>query len=256
MFDDILLLDMGNTRLKWARLKGETFLPGSELLHAGQLDADTLTQISLDDDVPDYVMATCVAGKKCELLLRQWVQQQFQRDVEIVMAVQQEQGVINSYAEPEQLGSDRWAAMIAAHQEWQGNLCVIDAGTALTLDLVLADGRHLGGYILPGLGMMQHCLLEGTEIPISADSVIPPSNTQVGDSTIRCISNGALQAACGLIERTILSFKKQNQQTVYCILTGSDSQYLADNLTIACDIEPNLVLRGLGYIARSRTEKK
>lgn len=255
MFDDILLLDIGNTRLKWASLKGGIFLPGDELLHAGQLDIEKLTQIRLDA-LPDLVMAACVAGSKSELLLQEWVQRQFQRDIEFVTAEQQMHGVINAYADPAQLGSDRWVAMIAAHQEWQGNLCVIDAGTALTLDLVQKDGRHLGGYILPGLGMMQHCLVEGSEIPISTDSVILASNTQVGDSTIRCISNGALQAACGLIERTILQFEQQSQEAVQNILTGGDSQSLVDNLTIPCVIEPNLVLRGLGHIARNRTANK
>ena len=255
MFDDILLLDIGNTRLKWASLKGGIFLPGDELLHAGQLDIEKLTQIRLDA-LPDLVMAACVAGSKSELLLQEWVQRQFQRDIEFVTAEQQMLGVTNAYADPVQLGSDRWVAMIAAHQEWQGNLCVIDAGTALTLDLVQKDGRHLGGYILPGLGMMQHCLIEGSEIPISTDSVILASNTQVGDSTIRCISNGALQAACGLIERTILQFEQQSQEAVKNILTGGDSQSLVDNLTIPCVIEPNLVLRGLGHIARNRTANK
>jgi len=255
MIDDILLLDIGNTRLKWARLKGETFLPGDELLHAGQLDVEMLTQISLDV-LPDFVVATCVAGNNNKLLLQEWVQQQLQIDIEFVTAVQQEHGVINAYAEPAQLGSDRWAAMIAARLEWQGNLCVIDAGTALTLDLIQTDGRHLGGYILPGLGLMQHCLLEGTEIPISTDSVILANNSQVGDSTISCISNGALQAACGLVERTILKFEQQCKETVQCILTGGDSQRLADNLTIPCVIEPNLVLQGAGFIARSRMAKK
>ena len=255
MVDDILLLDIGNTRLKWARLKGETFLPGDELLHAGQLDVEMLTQISLDV-LPVFVVATCVAGNNNKLLLQEWVQQQLQIDIEFVTAVQQKHGVINAYAEPAQLGSDRWAAMIAAHLEWQGNLCVIDAGTALTLDLIQTDGRHLGGYILPGLGLMQHCLLEGTKIPISTDSVILANNSQVGDSTISCISNGALQAACGLVERTILKFEQQCKETVQCILTGGDSQSLADNLTIPCVIEPNLVLRGAGFIARSRMAKK
>ena len=255
MFGDILLLDIGNTRLKWTSLKGGIFLPGDELLHAGQLDIEKLTQIRLDA-LPDLVMAACVAGSKSELLLQEWVQRQFQRDIEFVTAEQKMHGVINAYADPAQLGSDRWVAMIAAHQEWQGNLCVIDAGTALTLDLVQKDGRHLGGYILPGLGMMQHCLVEGSEIPISTDSVILASNTQVGDSTIRCISNGALQAACGLIERTILQFEQQCEETVQCILTGGDSQNLGDNLTIPCVIEPNLVLRGLGHIARNRTANK
>ena len=255
MLDDILLLDIGNTRLKWARLKDETFVPGDELLHAVQLEDEMLRQVNQDIS-PDYVMAASVAGNKNELLLREWVNRQFQRDIEFITAAQQTHGVINAYADPAQLGSDRWAALIAAHQEWQGNLCVIDAGTALTLDLIQTDGRHLGGYILPGLGMMQHCLLEGTEIPISTDSVILANDSQVGDNTISCIANGALQAACGLVERTIMQFEQQCNDKIQCILTGGDSQRLADNLTMPCVIEPNLVLRGVGIIACSRVINK
>ena len=84
MFGDILLLDIGNTRLKWASLKGGIFLPGDELLHAGQLDIEKLSQIRLDA-LPDLVMAACVAGSKNELLLQEWVQRQFQRDIEFFL---------------------------------------------------------------------------------------------------------------------------------------------------------------------------
>lgn len=255
MADNILLLDMGNSRLKTAILEGDTFVPGDELSHDGQLDIEILKRVNLGV-VPDHIVASCVAGNKHKDLLRKWAQQELKSDIEFVIAEQQQYGVINTYVDPAQLGSDRWAAIIAAHQQWQGNLCVIDAGTALTLDLVQADGRHLGGYILPGLGMMQQCLFEQTEIPIPTDSVILASNTQVGDSTKKCISNGALQAICGMIERTILQFEQHSRETVLSILTGGDSQRLNDNLTIPCVREPNLVLRGLGHIARSRAASK
>jgi type III pantothenate kinase len=255
MPENILLLDIGNTRIKWASLNGRTFLAGGELLHAAQLDSKNLTQISTDI-LPDRIVAACVAGNMTENKLQEWAQRQFQREIEYVTSVQQGYGVINAYSDPAQLGSDRWVAMIAAHHEWQGNLCVIDAGTALTLDLVQSNGLHLGGYIFPGLDMMQRCLVEGTEIPMSSDPVIFTENTRLGDSTIGCISNGALQGACGLVERTVLHFEKQRQEPVKCIVAGGDGQLLADNLTIPCIIEPDLVLRGLGYIARSRAAIK
>ena len=255
MFDDVLLLDIGNTRLKWARLKGEIFLPGNEIIHAGQLEDEILAQVAQGIS-PDRVVAASVAGDKNEVLLRKWGQRQFQKEIEFVTVVQQEHGVINGYTEPAQLGSDRWAAMVAARQERQGNLCVIDAGTALTLDLLQADGHHLGGYILPGLKLMQCCLLEGTKIPISTDSVILAGSSQVGDNTNSCIANGALQAACGLIERTIMQYEQQYNDKILFIITGGDSQYLADNLSVPCAIEPDLVLRGVGHIARSRVVNK
>ena len=255
MLDDVLLLDIGNTKLKWASLKGETFIPGDVLKHSGQLEYEMLTQVGQDLS-PDYVVASSVAGSKNELILQEWAQQRFQADIQFVKALPQEHGVINAYTDPTQLGSDRWAAVIAAHHGWQDNLCVIDAGTALTLDLLRSDGHHLGGYILPGLRLMQHCLLEGTEIPISTDSVILASDSKVGDNTISCITNGALQATCGLVERSVTQFQQQCNDKVQCILTGSDSQRLADNLTIPNVIEPDLVLRGLGYIARGRLVNK
>lgn len=252
MADAILLLDVGNTRLKWAWQSGETFLPGGELAHAGQLGVNQLAQISLHHS-PTQVVAVCVAGDKVAESLRILVQRELGKEVELVTAATDVEGIRNAYGQPAQLGSDRWAALIAAHQRWPGYLCVIDAGSALTLDLVRPDGQHLGGYILPGLDMMQNCLFERTAIPLSPGSVSLASSTQPGNSTRSCIANGTLQAACGLIERTILQLEQQCKETVQCVLTGGDSQSLAAALSIPYVVEPHLVLLGLAQIVRSRT---
>jgi len=252
MCDEILLLDVGNTRLKWAWQKGEEFSPGGEIVHAGQLDAEQLMQISRDHS-PSQVVATCVADDKVTEALYKQIECQLDKAVEFVTAVTQAQGITNAYLQPAQLGSDRWAALVAAHQGWPGFLCVIDAGSALTVDLVRPDGQHLGGYILPGLGMMQSCLLERTAIPMpnGSESIVP--STQPGTNTRSCMANGALQAACGLIERTVLQLEQQCKETVQCLLTGGDSQYVAAALTIPYVVEPNLVLMGLAHIVHSRT---
>lgn len=252
MPDEILLLDLGNTRLKWAWQIGETFVPGGEMVRAGQLDTEQLAQISRQYS-PTQVFAVCVAGGTVKASLAKQIQQLFNKQVEFVTAVSQGQGITNAYAQPSQLGSDRWVALVAAHQGWPGHLCVIDAGSAMTLDLIRPDGQHLGGYILPGLGMMQSCLLERTAIPLSSGAVSPDSSTQPGTSTRNCITNGALQAACGLVERTVLQLEQQSKETVQCLLTGGDSQYLAAALTIPHVVEPDLVLKGLAHIARCRT---
>jgi type III pantothenate kinase len=252
MSDEILLLDVGNSRLNWAWQKEGNFLPGGEMVHAGQFGTEELTQISLNHS-PDQVAAACVADNKVAESLRLTVQQQLGKEVEFVTASSQEQGIHNAYTQPATLGSDRWAALIAAHQRWSGYLCVIDAGSALTLDLVNPDGQHRGGYILPGLGMMQNCLLEKTAIPLSPSSISLASSAQPGNSTRSCITNGALQAACGLVERTVLQLEQQSKETVQCVLTGGDSQYLAATLTIPYVVEPYLVLLGLAQIVCSRT---
>jgi type III pantothenate kinase len=185
--------------------------------------------------------------------LRIQLQREFGKEVEYVTATTEVAGIRNAYEQAAQLGSDRWAALVAAHQRWPGYLCVIDAGSALTLDLIGPNGQHLGGYILPGLDMMQSCLLERTAIPLSPDSVSLASSTQLGNSTRSCLANGALQAACGLIERTVLQLEQQGNETVQCVLTGGDSQSLAAALSIPYKIEPDLVLMGLAQIVRSRT---
>jgi len=251
MADEILLLDVGNTRLKWAWQKGENFLPGGVLEHAGQLSAEQLRQISTDHS-PTQVVAASVASANVTESLSNQIRHQFDREVEFISALGQERGITNAYTQPAQLGCDRWAALIAAHQGWPGYLCVIDAGSALTIDLVRPDGQHLGGYILPGLGMMQKCLLERTAIPMSPGSVSVASSTQPGDSTRNCIANGALQAACGLIERTVFQLEQQSEESVQCILTGGDSLFVAAALNIPNEVEPNLVLMGLAHIVRSR----
>lgn len=252
MSDEILLLDVGNTRLKWAWQSGETFLPGGELVHAGQLGIEQLTQISPHHS-PTQVVAVCVAGDNVAESLRIHVQSEFGKEVEFVTAATEVAGIRNAYKQPSQLGGDRWAALIAAHQRWPGYLCVVDAGSALTLDLVRPDGQHLGGYILPGLAMIQNCLLERTAIPLSPGSVSLDTSTQPGNSTRSCIANGTIQAACGLIERTVLQLEQQGKETVQCVLTGGDSHSLVAALSIPCEVEPDLVLMGLAQIVRSRT---
>lgn len=253
MADSILLLDIGNTRLKWAWQQGSTCIPGGELVHGGQLESEQLKQIC-DKHLPVKVVAVCVAGD----IIKQTVHSQFQRQygirVEFINTPSAGQGIRNGYVQPTQLGSDRWVAMVAAHQIWSGYLCVIDAGSALTLDILQPDGQHRGGYILPGLKMMQTCLLNKTAIPMPEKAVIMASTTVPGNDTGSCLANGTLQAACGLIERTVIQLEQENREPVKCILTGGDSRYLAATLTVSHVIEPDLVLKGLAYIVGGGTE--
>ncbi len=252
MADEVLLLDIGNTRCKWAWLQDDVFIPGGEFVHFGQIEPEHLVQIKLDHS-PEKIVAVCVAGNKLTESLSVQIQHHFGKQVELLHTPGKGKGIQIAYAQPAQLGSDRWAAMVAARQRWPGYLCVVDAGSALTLDILQPDGQHLGGYILPGLSMMQSCLLDKTAIPLSSQAVKMASSTQPGHDTASCIANGTVQAACGLIERTVLQLKQDTTETVQCVLTGGDSQYLVTALTIPHAVEPNLVLLGLAQIISGRT---
>ena len=252
MTDKVLLLDIGNTRLKWAWQLGEAFVPGGELANPGQLESGQLSQISREH-APAKIVAVCVAANTTKQAVYSQLQRQFGLPVELITTPSKGQGVYNGYVQPAQLGSDRWAAMVAAHHAWPEYMCVIDVGSALTLDIIHPDGQHQGGYILPGLKMMQTCLLEKTAIPLSPEAVIMTSTTRPGNDSGSCIANGTLQAACGLIERTVLQLEHETKEPVQCILTGGDSQYLAATLTVPHVVEPYLVLKGLAHIISGRT---
>lgn len=253
MPNEILLLDIGNTRLKWAWQQGELFVPGGELTHTGQLRLNQLAQISREHS-PAKIVAACVAGDKIKETVVSQLQRQFAIQVELITTPSEGQGIRNGYVQPAQLGIDRWVAMVGAHQMWPGYLCVIDAGSALTLDIIQSDGQHQGGYILPGLRMMQTCVIEKTAIPMSLKAVIMASTTQPGNDTQSCLANGTLQGTCGLIERTVLQVERETGESVQCVLTGGDSQYLAATLSVPHVIEPYLVLKGLAHIVSDRTK--
>lgn len=250
MPDPILLLDVGNARLKWAWLQDDTVEPGGTLLHGGRIDP----AMPLPGDgrpVPRRIVATCVAGATMEALVRAWMDRLYRRPVRFLSSPARGCGLINAYEQPDSLGSDRWAAMVAARHRYRGNLLVVDAGSAITLDLVRADGRHEGGYILPGLGLMGDALQAGTELRVAMAHAAADSDTSPGTSTASCIRHGILRATCSLVETVFHELENKAGETVQCVMTGGDHSILAAALPIPCQREPALVLEGLARMVRS-----
>jgi type III pantothenate kinase len=156
--------------------------------------------------------------------------------------------VRNAYAEPQALGSDRWAALIGAHALSSHHVGIIDCGSALTVDLLRADGTHDGGYILPGLRMMQQCLLERTG-RVAAEPAIS-EQTNPGQSTRECLAHGALRSATALIDRLMSELPAQYDNRLEWLLTGGDAIHLRPHLREPCHLVPDLVLQGLACLAR------
>jgi len=247
MADAILLLDVGNTRLRWAIDVDGSFLAGGQLVHGGQ-PAMTDLDVMLNADVtPDRIVVSCVANEMVWQRIAKWADRRLALAPERVRSPARGQGVINAYAEPGRLGSDRWAALVALRARCPGYACVVDAGTATTVDLLAPDGRHLGGYILPGRGQLVSGVLEGTSVP-AADLPVP--ERLPGRSTEACLANGALAALCALVESVVQRLESEVRESVQCVLTGGDSALLSRHLEIPHVTEPALVLRGLARIAR------
>lgn len=247
MTDAILLLDVGNTRLRWAVDVDGSFLTGGQLVHGGQPAISDLDVMLNAEATPGRIVASCVADESVWERIAQWAQTRLALAPERVRSPARGLGVINAYADPARLGSDRWAALVALRALCPGYACVVDAGTATTVDLLAPGGRHLGGYILPGRRQLVSGVLEGTSVPAAE---LPVPERMPGRSTEACLANGALVALCALIESAVQRLESEARESVQCVLTGGDSALLSRHLEIPHVTEPALVLRGLARIAR------
>lgn len=257
------LFDIGNSRIKWAWFEpsGQSADEPPSLHGVGGVDH---TECSLDDMAaaywsdwpqPEQIVVSSVAADEHWQRLQDWCSRHWRQRPLRVTSVAEGYGVRNAYARPEDLGSDRWAAMIAGHQLQHTDICVVDCGTAITVDFLDAAGHHLGGYITPGLGLMQQSLAQRTDAiqvlswPIEAET--DSGNTDPGNSTAACIEHGLLMAVTSLIQGGCKKMEIQTGKSFHCLLTGGNAEQLAPCLGEAVTYEPHLVLLGLAQIARA-----
>lgn len=155
--------------------------------------------------------------------------------------------LVSGYRKPEQLGIDRLLAMVAARARTQAPLCVVDAGTAVTIDFVDVDGRHLGGFILPGGRMFRECLLANTAIP--RDDEID-ERADLGRDTPTAVALAGRYAVTGIVERFVSGphslFPGLQPHT---FIGGGDAEEFLGLLPPPCTKLEHLVLRGLAVLA-------
>jgi type III pantothenate kinase len=159
-------------------------------------------------------------------------------------------GVRNYYQHPAQLGSDRWAALLAAWQLQRQGCLVVDAGTAITADALSETGEFLGGIIIPGIDLMQKALVGNT-------AFLKPEAGKFRDypdSTADAIYSGALHAIGGAIERMAALLTVTLGRAPECILSGGGAQQLRAQLHVEPTVVDNLVLEGLVVIAQENPE--
>ena len=164
----IITVDIGNSRIKSAQWKGGVIIARNaaayDKVDAGDVDNSPVFD-SLFESVqkPARVLAVCVAHDHMCTALDEWVQKNWQLEVEFLKTGERYGDIVNAYADPAKHGADRWAALVAAQQLVPDSpLCVISAGTAITFDLLEKGGQHLGGYILPSYNSMHLALLSDT----------------------------------------------------------------------------------------------
>ncbi|MBF0255124.1 MAG: type III pantothenate kinase [Gammaproteobacteria bacterium] len=247
MAPDCLLVDLGNSRLKWALLEaGQTNSPGPvQAISHRDLNLAALLQQHWQGLRPRRVIICSVAGAERDQQLRQWIKQTWGISPFFFTSTYAYPGMRNGYAQPEKLGNDRWLGCIAAHQRCQGPVALVDAGTAITLDLVDGQGQHQGGWIIPGLASMGRCLLQSTAITATdfASADLSP-----GTDTASAIGQGALLACLGLLE----SAAARADANYRWLLTGGDAACLSPLLRLEHEVVEQLLLEGLALIAHHR----
>jgi type III pantothenate kinase len=235
-----LLVDFGNTRLKWAlwgngrRAMGGVFVHGDTTLEAAL--SSNWTALSK----PDAILVASVVGAGLENELRQLLEAHFDRAPEFVRSPAEAIGIVNSYAEPERLGVDRFLALAALHDLAPRAQILVSCGTALTLDALSADGRHLGGLIAPSPTLMRRALGSATaRVGDHAGQLV-----EIATNTADAAYSGCVLSSVALIQR----FRSQVEQRIGMPFSVvGDGGGLDEWLPLMPDVERgrDLVLRGL-----------
>lgn len=214
----ILELDVGNSRIKWRLLADDL-----AVLEAGHVSGfDELLRVTELDAAITLARMCSVRGGEVNKRLEDWVR--VKHSVALVQArvAQNCGGVTNQYADVSRLGIDRWLAMLAAYRRAGGACMVIDSGTAFTIDVIDAQGLHLGGYIIPGLRLMHSSLEANTAIRLS-DNYSTYSES-LGHSTDEAVFNGAVTALLATIKQLSASLGKASDVEIY--FAGGDAELL------------------------------
>jgi type III pantothenate kinase len=244
-----LLIDIGNTRIKWARFENGGLQPQSAAPHADwnvQTFVDTVLQRGSRND---RVLVSNVAGPRMADVVRAGVAQAWQIEAQFITSTAAAGGIRNAYPQPAKLGVDRWLAMIGAHALERGAVCVVSVGTAMTIDGVAADGRHLGGVIVPGPDLMVGSLLDNTSDIAQRAQGGTTADDLFADNTLGAIRQGAEQALAALVERAMGVMRRTANEAPKLLVTGGASDHLEKSLGLPYRAVPDLVLRGLAVLA-------
>jgi type III pantothenate kinase len=230
----ILCIDNGNTRLKWGLRDGAAWAAQGAVARALVPTLDL-------PQVPARIVACNVAGDTGAAAIAA-LAQRCGVAVEWVRSQAAQCGVTNRYEAPEQLGADRWAALVGARALHGGACVVVMCGTATTIDVLDGDGVFQGGLILPGLDLMRTALADST-----AD--LPTARGEYRDlprNTFDAIASGAVHATLGAVERMA---RRVASADFLVVLSGGAAPAVAPHLELPHRVVDNLVLEGVARIA-------
>ena len=245
----VLLVDIGNSRVKWAHCERGVLGAQQAADHAAWTASDWRAALFAGAAV-ERVVAASVAGGASLVALDEAARAASGRGIERITTQREAAGVVNGYADPGLLGVDRWLAMIGAWRQVRGACVVADIGTAATVDVVAHDGRHCGGYIVPGPRLMVASLLHGTSDLASFHATSPPGmGPAFADNTRDAIERGCRVALAAWVDRCVADAGKLLGTVPRLLLTGGALPEVRPYLEARGEEVPDLVLQGLASVA-------
>lgn len=241
-----LLLDIGNSSVNWAlQEQGEFTSAGAFSYNKNNLEQGWQENLLLSVK-PSDVLVSNVAGPEIFNSLYDWVKKKWQQECWQPCVSTRFNELNNSYSDIQEMGLDRWLAMVASWEEYHTALCLVGCGTALTIDVINSEGDHLGGYIVPGIELMQRTLVNSTEqINVLVKN---QASLAYAKDTRAAVNNGAFLATVSMINRVAAEFLNESNCKPKCIISGGMAELIKPLLDQSFEYEPNLVLTGLSML--------
>jgi type III pantothenate kinase len=236
-----LYVDIGNSAIKWA--SADELLAGRlHMAESGEIPA-SIEPVWDKLERPEAVYIASVRRRDIDMKLLTWILQQWQIAPIFAETRRQACGVTNGYVQHQQLGVDRWLALIAARALSPLPKIVVDCGSATTIDAMDGEGRHIGGIILPGFRLFADCLKQNTDIPHYDAGEL---RLFFATDTASGILSGAVVAHCASVEKLYQVLREREKLAdIQCIITGGDANLLTCHLELPYQVVPGLVLDGL-----------
>jgi len=236
-----LLIDQGNTRLKWVLARDGEITEES----AGQGDLEAFMQAFRTETSihPGSVLLSSVAGGEEARALVDFCESRWGIEAQLLESTEQRGEVRNAYREPKMLGVDRWLAIVGAVARYGKPAVIWDLGTAATLDAVDEAGQHLGGMIYPGPATMLDSLSRDTKLKVPPN--LENSAVTPGRSTSSCISNGVYAAQVGALNQFLRKVSEEMSGAPMLLVTGGAASQILPRLDFEYIHDPLLVFRGM-----------